>query len=71
MLEDDNQSGDSDDESPELDLLEEMNKLTLTNGDENDNIGDEHAIHRVSSKALVRSNPVFDFKTRSSKVQNR
>lgn len=69
MLEEDVQS-DDDDDAPEMDLLAEMDKLGVFEGDENDNVDDGSvvAISKASSKLFTRSNPVFDFKTRSSKV---
>lgn len=73
MLEEDiaAQSDDSSDEStPEMDLLAELNKLHI-DGEDHSNVNDEHEviISKASSKILSKTNPVFDSRHRSSKVR--
>lgn len=67
----DNSSDDDNDETaPIMDLLAELNKLTVGDSDVNANVNghDEEAVSRASQKLFTRANPVFDMGTRSSKV---
>lgn len=70
MLDDDN--GDSDEQSsmPEVDLLEQLNKMNLQEDATNAvDVGHDEAISRASSKLLLRSNPVFSDHRASSKFR--
>lgn len=70
MLEDELES-DSDDEEglPELDLLDQLNKLDINeSGDNNDNNNQKEEMSKASSKVLLKSNPVFNLGNSSSKV---
>lgn len=56
--------GESDTENaPEVDLLEQLSKLQIGNQS-----GVDQTASKASSKVLLRSNPVFDDKRMSSKV---
>lgn len=69
MLEDDNSKNaydDDDEKLPEIDLLEQLNVGDSTAEDENSR--EEEVISKASSKVLLRSNPVFEMSTASSKV---
>lgn len=68
MLEDDNNSSGSDDDedAPNIDLLEQLNKLNLNDHSNSELNTDQY---QKSSQILKRSNPVFDFGNMSSKVK--
>lgn len=70
MLQEDDQVSGSEDESvPDIDLMDQLNRLNINDdaAPENGNT-DTEQITRASSKVLMKSNPVFDFGNASSKV---
>lgn len=70
MLEDDNNESDHSLSLPEIDLLEQLNKMNLNEKDESEHdASNEAAITKASSKLLLRTNPVFRDDRASSKFR--
>lgn len=68
---------DTQEDSPEIDLLAHLNKLTINDvstsshdgGQERFLEGDDMRFAKASQNVLKRSNPVFDFNRPSTKLQ--
>lgn len=70
MLEDDNNDDEPSVCLPEIDLLDQLNKMNLNGDGDNENTAsNDAAIAKASSKLLLRTNPVFRDERASSKFR--